>query len=181
MSSSAQIVARALRRIRVIGSGEDPSAEDAADGLSALNAMIAGWQADGIEVSGDVPLDARFEEGVVALLAVRLADDFGATAPAGVVNDAAIGMRRLEAAFLNVPASQFDVGLTRSSTQNAPYACAPPALWKRKTEYAVGDQVQSNGRLYECITAGTSGILNPLATSSSIPDGSVTWKWVRDL
>lgn len=181
MSSSAQIVSRALRRLRLIGAGEDPSADDAADGLAALNAMIAGWQADGIEVSGDVPLDARFEEGVVALLAVRLADDYGASPSAGVVRDAQAGMQRLQAAFFNIPVAQFDIALSHSNTQNAPHANWPPALWARKTEYRVGEQVQSNGRLYECTTAGTTGILNPLGTASSIPDGTVVWMWVRDL
>lgn len=181
MSSSAQIVARALRRLRVISSGEDPSAEDAADGLAALNAMIAGWEADGVKVSGDVPLDARFEEGVVALLAVRLADDYGASPSAGVVSDAGRGWSRLQAAFKHIPLAQFDTALRNMPSQRYFGGVGSTPLWKVKTEYAVGDQVQSNGRLYECITAGTSGILNPLATSSSIPDGSVTWKWVRDL
>lgn len=181
MSSSAQIVARALKRLRIIGPGEDPSAEDAADGLATLNAMIAGWKADGVEVTGDVPLDARFEEGVIALLAVRLADDYGKEVSAGVARDAQVGWERLMAAFLHVPTSQFDVGLTRSSTQNAPYACSTPPLWQVKHEYSVGDQVQSSGRIYECTVAGTSGALRPLGSSQSIPDGSVTWKWVRDL
>jgi len=50
-----------------------------------------------------------------------------------------------------------------------------------KHEYGVGDQVQSNGRIYECTVAGISDTLRPLGSSQSIPDGTVTWKWVRDL
>ena len=181
MSSSAQIVIRALKRLRVLGSGEDPSAEDAADGLAALNAMIAGWEADGIKVSGDVPLDARFEEGVVAMLAVRLADDYGKEPSSVVVRDAEIGWERLQAAFRHIPLAQFDSALRNMPSQRYWMGVGSPPLWAAKTEQSVGDQVQSNGRLYECITAGTTGILNPLATSSNIPDGTVVWKWVRDL
>jgi hypothetical protein len=181
VSSSAQIVARALRRLKVIGAGEDPSADDAADGLAALNAMIAGWEADGVKVSGDVPLDARFEEGVVALLAVRLADDYGTSPSAGVVRDAENGWARLQAAFNHVPLAQFDTALRNMPSQRYWLSVGNPDLWAQKTAYSVGDQVQSNGRLYECTVAGTSGILAPLGTASSISDGTVTWQFVRNL
>lgn len=181
MSSSAQIVSRALRRLKVIGAGEDPSADDAADGLAALNAMIAGWEADGVKVSGDVPLDARFEEGVVALLAVRLADDFGTSPSAGVVRDAENGWARLQAAFNHVPLAQFDTALRNMPSQRYWLSVGNPDLWAQKTAYSVGDQVQSNGRLYECTVAGTSGILAPLGTASSIADGTVTWQFERNL
>jgi len=181
VSSSAQIVARALKRLRVIGAGEDPSAEDAADGLAALNAMIAGLEADGLKLSGDVPLDARFEEGVIAMLAVRLADDYGATPSSGVVRDAAQGLQRLQAAFNHIPLAQFDSALRNMPSQRYWHAVGSPPLWHAKYEYSVGDQAQSNGRLYECTVAGISGALRPLGSSQSIPDGTVTWKWVRDL
>jgi len=181
VSSSAQIVTRALRRLKVIGAGEDPSADDAADGLAALNAMIAGWEADGVKVSGDVPLDARFEEGVVALLAVRLADDFGTSPSAGVVRDAENGWARLQAAFNHVPLAQFDTALRNMPSQRYWLSVGNPDLWAQKTAYSVGDQVQSNGRLYECTVAGTSGILAPLGTASSVADGTVTWQFVRNL
>jgi hypothetical protein len=181
VSSSAQIVSRALRRLKVIGAGEDPSADDAADGLAALNAMIAGWEADGVKVSGDVPLDARFEEGVVALLAVRLADDFGTSPSAGVVRDAENGWSRLQAAFNHVPLAQFDSALRNMPSQRYWLSVGNPDLWAQKTAYSIGDQVQSNGRLYECTVAGTSGILAPLGTASSIADGTVTWQFERNL
>lgn len=181
MSSSAQIVSRALRRLKITASGEDPSAQEAADGLAALNAMIAGWEADGVKVSGDVPLDARFEEGVVAMLAVRLAPDYGAEVSAGVLRDAENGWARLQAAFTHVPLAQFDSALRNMPSQRYWMGVGSAPLWAAKTEYSVGDQVQSNGRLYECTTAGTTGILNPLATGSAISDGTVVWAWVRDL
>lgn len=181
MSSSAQIVQRALKRLRLLQPGETPSAEDAADGLAALNAMIAGWQADGLEVTGDVPLAARFEEGVVALLAVRLAPDYGMDAPGQVLADAQTGLQRLQAAFFTVPTSQFDYALTNSNTQSAPNGCGPVTQWAQKTAKAVADRVQSNGHIYTCTTAGTTGILRPLGTASSIPDGTVVWAFERDL
>lgn len=181
MSSSAQIVARALMRLRVIGAGEDPSAEDAADGLAALNAMIAGWEGDGVKVSGDVPLDARFEEGVIAMLAVRLADDHGKSLTDGIARDAQQGWQRLKAAFTHIPLAQFDSALRNMPSQRYWQSVGSAPLWHAKYEYSVGDYAQSNGRLYECTVAGTSGALRPLGSSQSIPDGTVTWKWVRDL
>lgn len=178
MSSSAQIVTRALRRLKVLGANEDPAAADAADGLAALNAMLAAWQAKGVYVAGDVPLEARFEEGVVALLAVRLADDFSATASASVVRDAEEGWNALTAAFCPVPSAQFDSALTNMPSQHNWVSTALTPLWQRKTAYSVGDQVQWNGRRYECITAGTSGVtFGPMGTGASIADGSVTWEF----
>lgn len=181
MSSSAQIVARALTRLRVIGSGETPSAQDAADGLAALNAMIAGWEADGVKVSGDVPLDARFEEGVVALLAVRLADDYGKEPSARTLSDAQTGWSRLKSAFTHVPLAQFDSALRNMPSHRYWCEVGAPQMWAQKHDYTVADQVQYAGRLYECTIAGVSGILPPQGTGSAITDGTVTWKWVRNL
>lgn len=181
MSSSAQIVARALKRLRVIAPGEDPSADDAADGLATLNAMIASWEGKGVKVSGDVPLDARFEQGVIAMLAVRLAPDYGKQVDAVTASDAEDGWRALQAAFNPVPKAQFDTALRNMPSQRYWGGVGSVPLWQVKHEYGVGDRVQSSGRLYECTVAGTSGALRPLGSSQSIPDGSVTWKWVRDL
>lgn len=49
MATVRDIVTRSLRRIREIGSGEDPNAEDAALGLDMLNAMILRWAGQGVD------------------------------------------------------------------------------------------------------------------------------------
>lgn len=44
MTTALDLVTRAMRLCRVIGVGETPSDEEAADGFEALNAMLASWQ-----------------------------------------------------------------------------------------------------------------------------------------
>lgn len=64
-----------------------------------------------------LPFDARHEEGVVAMLAVRLAEDYGQTPGPVLVRDADRGMERLRAAFMHVPRATFDFALTRTPSQ----------------------------------------------------------------
>lgn len=180
MSSSAQIVTRALKRLNIIQPAESPSAEEAADGLAALNAMIAGWQADGINVSADVPLPSMHEEGVVALLAVRLASDYGKEPSALLLLDASTGMRRLEGAYISAPLAAFDTALTSSPSRPQTFVTTVDD-WVASTAYDAGDRVLADDRmLYECIVAGTSASSGsgPHDTGANITDGTVTWRWV---
>lgn len=73
----------ALRLIGAVPSGEVPAAQEAADGLAALNAMLHGWKNRGVDVShvdlalsDAVALGQEFHEGVKYLLAVRLAPEY---------------------------------------------------------------------------------------------------------
>ena len=85
MTTMQDIVTGAARRIRIIGAGESLSAEDSSDILAALNTLMAQWQAEGIDIgwttslaaSATFPLEAKHEDGVKALLAKRVAEDFG--------------------------------------------------------------------------------------------------------
>jgi hypothetical protein len=51
------------------------------------------------------------------------------------------------------------------------------AAWAQNTAYTVGQQVNAGGRVYEVVTAGTSGTAAPTGTNASIIDGTVTWKY----
>lgn len=64
-----------------------------------------------------LPFDASLEGGVVAMLAVRLAEDYGKTPGPVLLRDADRGERQLEAAFMHVPRAVFDPGLTRTPSQ----------------------------------------------------------------
>ena len=76
MATATEIATRALRRIRVLSPDETISDADLTACKDALNAMVASWEAGAL--SGDtLPLEARFEQGVVAMLAVRMAADYG--------------------------------------------------------------------------------------------------------
>lgn len=64
-----------------------------------------------------LPFDASLEAGVVAMLAVRLAEDYGKTPGPVLARDAERGERQLEAAFLHVPKAKFDAALTHTPSQ----------------------------------------------------------------
>jgi hypothetical protein len=55
--------------------------------------------------------------------------------------------------------------------------------WAASTAYSAGDQVANDtNKIYRCITGGTSAASGgPTGTSTSITDGTVTWKWVGNL
>lgn len=60
-----------------------------------------------------LPFDAKLEAGVVAMLAVRLSEDYGKPPGPVLLRDAERGESQLRAAFLHVPKAGFDLGLTR--------------------------------------------------------------------
>lgn len=200
MATVADIVTRALRRLRIVDATESPSAEDMALGVQALNDMLRAWAGQGVDilqqseyVSTDTfvffvpPTDAtavlvsalsyrgtwnastnspalasssgtqgyvykvstagattlddvtswsvnefavfdgaewvkarsstRYESAVVALLAVRLADDFGSDPSAVVMSDANNGWIDIQAAYIVPAANPFDRALTRMPSQ----------------------------------------------------------------
>lgn len=179
MSTSSDIVRRALKRLGVLSAGEEMAAADGADGNAALNAMIASWQNDGVDISPDVPLPSRHEEGVVALLAVRLAPDYGMSAPDQVQIDASKGWDALLADYIRPPLSQFDSALTNMPSQGYWGGTGLPPLWQPQRAYTIGDRVQYRGRVYECTVGGVSGAtLGPTGRSTAL-DGSVTWTFER--
>jgi len=182
VSSSAQIVKRAMTRLRLLDANEDPTAADAANGLQALNAMIAGWTADGINISADVPLPSEHEEGVVAMLAVRLADDFGATLTPIVVRDATAGMARLQSSYLSAPLSRFDTALLRGIPSVAITYITALDDWAASTAYLEFARVANNRRQYQCIVAGTSSSTGngPHSDGPEITDGTVTWRYLGE-
>ncbi|MCA3324646.1 MAG: hypothetical protein INF75_11940 [Roseomonas sp.] len=50
--------------------------------------------------------------------------------------------------------------------------------WATATSYALGDLVVNNGNIYRVVTAGVSAG-GPSGTTPGIPDGTVTWDWVK--
>lgn len=65
-----------------------------------------------------------------------------------------------------------------------PWACAVREValeayvvpdWETLTEYSVLDKVISNGIIYQCVTAGTSGATAPSGFADAVQDGTVYW------
>ena len=116
MSTARDIVERAFRKIGVVASDEPMTADQAENGINALNMMMNGFVLDGIDVGhtdltlGDTfTMQPEFEEGCVYLLAERLSPDYAAPA-----NFSTSRFRqRLSAAYLIIPDVKFDRTLSR--------------------------------------------------------------------
>ena len=119
MTTMADMVTLALKRLRVINPRKVPDAAAAAEGLSALNAMMHSWKGQAVDIdhvdleaSDDFPLGEEHVQGVAALLAIRLAGDYGVQIDQGIVRDAEMGWSALEAEFIDPPDdAEADYGL----------------------------------------------------------------------
>lgn len=183
MSTSAQVVRAALRRINVVSREEEVDPGDALDGIDALNAMIASWANKGVRLQSDVPLPARHKDGIIALLAVRLAPEFGKTPSQLLLADAEAGWEGLQADYIRAPRSRFDGALTSFPSQRyAQDGSMDFPSWKPNTGFSVSDQVANQGRIYECTVGGVSASnTGPVTTGSAEVDGTVTWAYKRTL
>lgn len=184
MATATEIVTKALKRLRVVGASESPSAAQMQSGTDALNAMIASWEGEGL--SGDIlPLPSRFEQGIIALLGVRLAGDYGKSPDAVLVRDADNGWTSLQAAYFAVPQSTFDRALkwTGNYTDYGYFLgneIDANARWTGSTDYSLRQIISNEGNLYECTTAGTSAASGgPTGTGEDIADGTCVWVWRR--
>ena len=183
MASATEISQRALKRLGIGSSGNPASAADVADATEALSAMIASWEADGL--SGDtLPLDPRFEQAIIAMLAVRIAEDFGQTAGPILLRDAKSGWAGIQAAFFSVPMQTFDPAIVggRTNTVLTSTGAIPDGyrLWAANTAYTLRQTVVNNANLYEVSTPGNSAASGgPTGTGNAIVDGSVVWVWRR--
>lgn len=184
MTTTAVLATRALRRLRVAAIGQEPSAAAQAAAVQALTDMHASWNADGLTVPA-LPLDERFDQGLVAMLAVRMAGDFGKAPDEIMVRDAINGERQIMAAYFGVPASRFDDALT-STGHNYDVGTLYGQVddnysqWKASTAYVLREFVTNNAMLYECVVAGTSASSGgPTGSDEAITDGTVTWTFRR--
>lgn len=183
MATATEIATRALRRLAVVDALESPAAQDISNAEAALNAMIAAWEAESL--SGDVlPLDSRFEQGLTAMLAVRLAEDYGKTPGPVLVSDAKRGEMQIMGAFMAVPEANFELAYThRHLASDDAYGTLSKVdnygQWQSSTAYGLRMHAEKDGNLYEVVTAGTSGVTGPSGTGSEIADGTVVWCWRR--
>lgn len=116
MTTARDIVERAFRKLGVVASDEPMTADQAANGIDALNMMMHGWLLDGIDIGhtdlelADVfTMEPQFEEGCVYLLAERLSPDYAAPANFSTSDF----RKRLSAAYLIIPDTKFDRTMTR--------------------------------------------------------------------
>ena len=103
MTQVAQIVARALRTLRILDAGEAAEAMDMQTAISALNAMMRRWEANGlrlnwVDVSGPedvMPTPPAAEQAICANLAISLRPEYGAPLEQDVLEAATNGLNEL--------------------------------------------------------------------------------------
>ena len=187
MSTAAQIVTNALRRLALVNATDSPAAADVAYGVTILGSILSSYASDAIDVSGDIPLPAKFEHGITALLAAQLASPFGispaslgpASSIGTIAHDAAEGMAELRATYVRPPVQSFEIAL-QATPSRLGFAVSIPSPWAPGTDYALNDQTTNSGNLYQATTAGKSSAIStgPSGTSSAITDGTVVWAFL---
>jgi hypothetical protein len=115
MATVNDIVTRAYRKIGVVATDEAMTADQAAIGEDALNMMMHALVLDGIDtgwndavLTDQFAMEPAFHEGLVYMLASRLAPDFSAPA----FDESAFRIK-IAAAYLIIPDAQIDGMLTR--------------------------------------------------------------------
>lgn len=133
MATISDLSTRALQRLSVLVSGETIAAADLTLCVDAFNGIVNGWFADGITPVADetaatevplvegtaytsgstFPLLDRHFEGVAAMLAVAVAEDFETVPKAVLARDAQRAEQRLYAAFMPSMITRPDRALLR--------------------------------------------------------------------
>ena len=133
MSTIADLATRALQRLTVLVSGETAQTADLTLCVDAFNGMVNGWFGDGLTPvadetattlvplvegtvytsSSDFPLLDRHFEGVAAMLAVAVAEDFETPPRAVLARDAQRAEQRIYAAFMPSMITRPDRALLR--------------------------------------------------------------------
>lgn len=124
MTTANSAITSALRLIGVVAKDEAMDAQDADNGLQAMNHMMHGWKARGVDVGhvdlaleGDIQLDDMFIEDLIYLLAVRLAGEYGVSRPQP---DGIDHMQGLRNTYTILGVSTVDAGLLRLPSQFSP-------------------------------------------------------------
>lgn len=109
MATCLQHVTRAMRLIGALQEGEQPNANQTADGITVLQNMLGAWEMEGITLSGlvgatltaatDLPLPDSQTDAVQYNLAVRLAPEYGATPSPIMMETADRTFRALQGAY----------------------------------------------------------------------------------
>jgi hypothetical protein len=90
-----ELIARALTKLKVIGSGQSPDAEDRASVAAAIDGVLADLRARDVANVADVEaIPTEWFESLADLLAQAVADDFGAERDADRIAAAEAALRR---------------------------------------------------------------------------------------
>lgn len=119
---------RALQRLSILVGGESAETADAEIARAAFEGLVNGWLADGLSVTDSAgtalavadyaladafPIAEQHFEGVAAMLAVSIADDFEAQIKPATARDATKGEQRIYADFMPSMVTKIDRALNR--------------------------------------------------------------------
>lgn len=120
MATVLDIITRAFRKTGIGQIGETLTADMQAEGLDALNMLIAAWALEGVTlpsaalVQDDVfPFADKYQEGVVYMLASRISPDYMVP----MTFDPERFMRLFRTATMAITAVTIPGGLTRMPSQ----------------------------------------------------------------
>lgn len=92
MAIVSSIAKRALRLLSILQVGEEPSANEAVDILESFNAMLHGWDIDGVRINhadlewtDTIPYEPNHLSPMAYMLAITIAPEYGRQAPPDVV------------------------------------------------------------------------------------------------
>jgi hypothetical protein len=129
MSKVGEIIAAALREIRVIDPEQNPEPTQYQTAIESLNRMVVEWEVDNMALGwvpvaspdDDLPAEPAAESAIVSNLAVRLRRQYGANVDGELIEEAKESYARLlrlcmvrapivQPSILPLPASEFGVG-----------------------------------------------------------------------
>lgn len=117
MITARDTVLRALKKIGVAAEDEEPTAYQIAEGLDALNDMLAGLRPFGVDIGhselttdSPFPLGREFHEGIVHMLAARLSATYAL--PLGFSADEFL--RNMQAAYMQIEEVEMPGALLRT-------------------------------------------------------------------
>ena len=108
MATAQSVVKRALRLLAITQTGEEPSADEAQDALSALNEMLFSWELESIPLehiemawTDTLPFPTNHIRPITYNLALVLADEYGKQPTQMVFDIAQRGYRNLQNFYLD--------------------------------------------------------------------------------
>ena len=118
--SARDTITRALKRLGIVAEMETVSSDQANDALIALNDMLNGFRAMGIQYAHrDLTLDDNLNvpdeqtRNVALMLCRELADDYGKALSPSLAESITTAAQSLKAYYLVLPKAQVDYGLRR--------------------------------------------------------------------
>lgn len=116
MATANDVIRRAMRVAKILATGQTPSGEDYADGLSILNSMLAYWATDGIDLQCPVlgaattlPVEEDKILGIVYSLSVLMAPEYGQQVDPVVAGVASRAEARMRADLMVHQEADFDL------------------------------------------------------------------------